>query len=163
PFTVKDFEQGHQDPVFAAAFSPDGKLLASGSAGLERVIKIWNVDDGKVVRDLVNPNIKSADPKHPQSHPGWIYNLRFTTDGNLIGFCDHQRTLTRLAAHSDLTPAQMRAAVYDTPLEDAYEAGEIATAEFLAEVHRRWRLRCDREELAAAWADIFSPNADLCP
>ena len=83
--------------------------------------------------------------------------------GNVIGFFDHQRTLTRLAAHSDLTPAQMRAAVYDTPLEDAYEAGEIATADFLAEVHKRWRLRCSHDDLAAAWADIFSPNADLCP
>src|SRR5439155_22555399 len=81
--------------------------------------------------------------------------------GNVIGFFDHQRTLTRLAAHSDLTPAQMRAAVYDTPLEDAYEVGEIATAEFLAEVHRRWRLRCDREAMDAAWADFFSHNADL--
>jgi glucose-1-phosphatase len=83
--------------------------------------------------------------------------------GNVIGYFDHERTLKRLAQHSDLSVAQMRAAVYDTPLEDAYEVGEIATADFLIEVHKRWRLRCDHDELAAAWADIFSPNPELCP
>ena len=57
-YKEKDFEKGHREPVFCAAFSPDGKTIASGSAGLERTIKIWNVADGSVVRDLVNPNLK---------------------------------------------------------------------------------------------------------
>ena len=80
-FKAKDFEKGHQESVFSAAFSPDGKFLASGSAGLERVIKIWNVADGTVVRDLANPQLK-ANPV--RSHPGWIYNLRFTKDGKYL-------------------------------------------------------------------------------
>jgi WD40 repeat protein len=80
-YKAKDFAKGHQDSVFAAAFSPDGKFLASGSAGLERVIKIWNVADGTVVRDLANPQLK-ANPV--RSHPGWIYNLRFTKDGKYL-------------------------------------------------------------------------------
>src|SRR5262249_33270968 len=45
-YKVKEFEKGHQDSVFAVAFSPDGKQIASGSAGFERIIKIWNVADG---------------------------------------------------------------------------------------------------------------------
>src|SRR5262249_37232992 len=69
---VKDFEKGHQDGVFSAAFSPDGKWLASGSGGLERIIKIWNVADGSVVRDLVNPRLKTTPPV---AHPGWVYSL----------------------------------------------------------------------------------------
>jgi WD40 repeat protein len=81
-YKVKEFEKGHQDSVFAAAFSPDGKYLASGSGGLERVIKIWDVAKGAVIRDLVNPQIQAANPKAPpQSHPGWVYKLRFTRDG----------------------------------------------------------------------------------
>jgi len=84
----KDFPKGHQEEVFAAAFSPDGKFLASGSGGLERVIKIWSVADGAVVRDLPNPALVK-DPKQPaMSHPGWVYHIRFTKDGKLVSAGD---------------------------------------------------------------------------
>ena len=72
----EDSEKGHRDGVFTAAFSPDGKLLASG--GSDRTIKLWNVADGTVVRELVNPNLKAA------AHPGWIYSLRFTPTGSRL-------------------------------------------------------------------------------
>jgi WD40 repeat protein len=78
-YKEKDFEKGHRDPVFCAAFSPDGKTVASGSAGLERAIKLWNVADGSVAREFVNPNLKA-----PQSHPGWVYGLKFTPDGKYL-------------------------------------------------------------------------------
>jgi WD40 repeat protein len=83
-YKVKEAEQGHKDPVYDVAFSPDGKLLASGSSGPTHVIKIWKVDDGALVRDLVNPNVKDPGSKDAQSHPGNIYRLRFTTDGKLV-------------------------------------------------------------------------------
>ncbi|MBI3411651.1 MAG: hypothetical protein HY040_25255 [Planctomycetes bacterium] len=83
-YKVKDFEKGHQEPVFALALSPDGKLLASGSGGLERIIKIWNTADGAVVRELANPNIK-ASPGYPApSHPGWVYKMRWSNDGKYL-------------------------------------------------------------------------------
>ena len=62
-YTVKEFEKGHRDPVFSIAISPDGKFLASGSGGLERGIKIWNLADGSVVRDLDNPRLKRFGEK----------------------------------------------------------------------------------------------------
>ncbi len=83
-YKEKDFPKGHKEPVFCAAFSPDGKTIASGSAGLERTIKIWNVADGSVIHDLVNPNLKLPAGSPPQSHPGWIYGLRFTSDGKYL-------------------------------------------------------------------------------
>lgn len=87
-YKVKEFEKGHQDGVFSVAFSPDGNLLASGSGGLERVIKIWNVNDGQVVRDLANPEVKVAPKQPPHSHPGWVYNLRWTKNGKLVSIGD---------------------------------------------------------------------------
>jgi WD40 repeat protein len=85
---VKDFEKGHQDPVYAAALSPDGKWLASGSGGIERVSKIWNMADGSVVRDLANPQIKTAPMQPAASHPGDVLRLHFLKDGKLISLGD---------------------------------------------------------------------------
>jgi len=84
----KDFDKGHREGVFCVAFSPDGKLFASGSG--DRTIKIWNVDEGTVVHDLVNPHLKPsaaaapASSAPPQAHPGWVYGLRFTPTGKQL-------------------------------------------------------------------------------
>ncbi len=84
-YKKKDFEKGHKDSVFCVAFSPDGKYVASGSGGQERVIKIWNVSNGQVIRDLDNESIKkSPGRKEPQSHPGWVYKLEFSKDGQQL-------------------------------------------------------------------------------
>ena len=83
PHKEKEFEKGHQEPVYTAVFSPDGKFIASGSSGLERTIKIWNID-GSVARDLANPSYKTAANFPPASHPGAVTNLRFTKDGKYL-------------------------------------------------------------------------------
>jgi WD40 repeat protein len=78
---VKDTENGHKDTVNCLAFSPDGKILATGSAGLERVIKLWNIPEGTLLRSLDNPQVKKGKfDKDARSHPGWIYSLSFTKD-----------------------------------------------------------------------------------
>jgi WD40 repeat protein len=81
-YKEKDFEKGHRDGVFCVAFSPDGKTIASGSS--DRSIKLWNVADGTVARELINPKLKAAPGAGPQSHPGWVYGLRFTADGKRL-------------------------------------------------------------------------------
>ncbi len=88
-YELKTFEKGHQEPVYAATFSQDGKFIASGSSGLERAIKIWNLGDGSVVRDLANPNYKAAPMFTPAAHPGAVTALHFTKDGkHLISIGD---------------------------------------------------------------------------
>jgi WD40 repeat protein len=74
--------KGHEDSVHCVAFSPDGKLLATGSGGQERSIKIWNVADGTILHNLENPALKPLFPsgKRP-SHPGWVLGVFFTPDG----------------------------------------------------------------------------------
>jgi WD40 repeat protein len=82
-YKEKDFEKGHRDGIYCAAFSPDGSKLASGSP--ERAIKIWNVADGSVALELSNPNLKpSPAVLPPQAHPGYVYGLRYTKDGKYL-------------------------------------------------------------------------------
>lgn len=87
--------------------------------------------------------------------------------GNVVGFFDHNRTLDRLLPYTDLTRAEMYAAVYDSDLEDEFEFGRISVPDFLQQVARLWRLRSSADDfLEAAIADIFEPNtavADLIP
>jgi WD40 repeat protein len=78
----KESEKGHRDGVFSVAVSPDGQVLASG--GNDRAIKTWNLADGSVVRDWINPNLKVAPGAAPAAHPGWVYSVRFTPDGKSL-------------------------------------------------------------------------------
>ena len=79
PFTEKTFEKGHRDQIFCAAFTKDGKSLATGSS--DKMLKIWNVADGTVVREFSNPKIKQLPaPASPEAHPGWIYGVRYSLD-----------------------------------------------------------------------------------
>jgi WD40 repeat protein len=84
-YKEKESPKGHREGVYCAAFSPDGKFLASGSG--DRGIKIWDVTSGAVVRELVNPGAKAAGwsgAEGPQAHPGSVYSLRFTPDGSRL-------------------------------------------------------------------------------
>jgi len=47
--TVSDFS-GHTDKIKSLAFSPDGKMLVSGSA--DKSVKLWDVATGKEIRTM---------------------------------------------------------------------------------------------------------------
>jgi WD40 repeat protein len=85
PYKEKEFDKGHRDGVFCAAFTKDGKFLVTGSS--DHTVKIWNVADGSVARELTNPNLKpppAGPAQPPQAHPGWVYDLRITPDGQRL-------------------------------------------------------------------------------
>ena len=82
--------------------------------------------------------------------------------GNVIGFFDHQRTLERLAPFTDMAADEMYESIYCGPLETEFETGYVSVAEFLTEVQRICRLSCDERFMAAAFADIFQPNPEVC-
>jgi FMN phosphatase YigB (HAD superfamily) len=82
--------------------------------------------------------------------------------GNVLGFFDHRITLEKVAPYTDMSPEEMLAAVYNSPLEDAFESGRISVASFLQEVRQLCRLQCDDQFLIEAWSDIFRPNVEVC-
>ncbi len=84
PYKEKEFDKGHRDGVFCVALTPDSKFLVSGSS--DHTLKVWNVADGSVVRELINPNTPAPAglPTPPPAHPGWIYSVRLSPDGQKI-------------------------------------------------------------------------------
>jgi RNA polymerase sigma factor (sigma-70 family) len=61
--------RGHTDSVFALAFSPYGKVLASGS--FDKTIKLWDVATGKEIRTL-------------SGHTKQVVSLAFSPDGKRL-------------------------------------------------------------------------------
>lgn len=66
---------GHTCDVMKVIFSPDGKLLASGS--WDTSVRIWDVQKGKSIHTL-------------EGHNGRIIDVSFSPDGNLLASCDDQ-------------------------------------------------------------------------
>lgn len=62
-------EEAHRDILYDAEFSPDGTLLAT--AGYDRTIRLWNREDGKLVREI-------------PSHNGAVFDLAFSPDGTIL-------------------------------------------------------------------------------
>jgi len=60
---------GHSSTVDCLAFSPDGRLLASGS--WDRTVKIWDVTTKRLVRTL-------------GGHPAWVRGIAFSPDGGRL-------------------------------------------------------------------------------
>jgi WD40 repeat protein len=60
--------QGHTDKVTCVTFSPDGKLIASGS--LDKTISLWEATTG---RQLLRFKLK-----------GGVVNLRFAPEGRIL-------------------------------------------------------------------------------
>lgn len=63
--------KGHDDPVYAVAFGPENKLIATGS--FDKSIRLWDAA-GKEVRTLGGKN----------GHQSQVLCLAFTADGNFL-------------------------------------------------------------------------------
>lgn len=68
-FEPKGELAGARDVQYALDFAPDNKTLAA--AGYDRVIRLWDVETRKVVREL-------------KDHSDAVYGVAFSPDGNLL-------------------------------------------------------------------------------
>jgi WD40 repeat protein len=82
--------EGHTNKIFAAAFSPDGKTLATGSA--DQTIRLWNVGSMKEQSVL-------------RGHHDAVSSLAWSRDGKLLASASWDRTvkLWDAARGSELT------------------------------------------------------------
>ncbi|MBI3839482.1 MAG: pre-peptidase C-terminal domain-containing protein [Planctomycetia bacterium] len=70
--------QGHQDSLYAAVLSPDGKLLATSS--YDQQIKLWDAASGKELRTL-------------SGHNDAVFDLAFRADGKILASASGDRTV----------------------------------------------------------------------
>jgi WD40 repeat protein len=64
--------------VTSVAFSPDGRLIASGSK--DKTIKLWDVKTGEEIRTL-------------KGHSSWVNSVTFSPDGRLIASGSEDKTI----------------------------------------------------------------------
>ncbi|KAE9609364.1 hypothetical protein Lal_00020021 [Lupinus albus] len=62
---------GHRDPVYSIAFSPNGEYLASGS--MDKCMHIWSVKEGKIVKKY--------------GGNGGIFEVSWSKDGDKVAAC----------------------------------------------------------------------------
>jgi WD40 repeat protein len=74
PTTPGNEEQyeGHTGPVYAVAFSPDGKQIATG--GVDKTIRLWDRESRKTLKVL-------------RGHPGDVMGVAFSPDGKRLTSC----------------------------------------------------------------------------
>ncbi|WP_067008497.1 helix-turn-helix domain-containing protein [Streptomyces cellostaticus] len=87
---------GHTQAVYAVAFSPDGRTLATGAG--DNTIRLWNL----------------ADPAHPvplgrplTGHTGWVYWLQFSPDGHTLASASRDRTARLWDVRDPLHPTAL--------------------------------------------------------
>lgn len=75
---IRELSPIHQYGVTDLCFHPDGKHLAS--TGRDTVVRIWNIEDGKMIKELGKPR--------GGQFKDWFHALSFSTDGTRIAVAD---------------------------------------------------------------------------
>jgi len=66
---ITDIKAGHSDTVYGICFSPDNKMIATGSA--DKFVKVWSIPEGKFIKSF-------------EGHTHHVLDVGWTSDGKLI-------------------------------------------------------------------------------
>ena len=70
--------KGHSEVIPCLCFSPDGRLIASGS--LDKTVKVWDAQNYTCVKTL-------------EGHKGTVLGVCFSCNGKLVGSCGEDETV----------------------------------------------------------------------
>ncbi|MBD2607267.1 hypothetical protein H6G81_22740, partial [Scytonema hofmannii FACHB-248] len=70
--------RGHKSWVYGVSFSPDGKMLASGSA--DNTLKLWDTTTDKEIKTLAG-------------HKDWVTDVNFSPDGKILASASRDKTV----------------------------------------------------------------------
>src|ERR1700722_12087060 len=82
--------------------------------------------------------------------------------GNVLGFFSHRKSAEQVAGYTRLAPEAVQAYLYGGRLEEDYESGRLSTPVFIGMARETCHLSCTDDQFAAAFADMFTPNRDVC-
>ena len=80
--------------------------------------------------------------------------------GKVLLDFDKDLMLARVGEKSPLTPTEIAVAVQPTPMNLAYETGQVTSAEFFAHLKKLVRYRGTTRELIACYNKIFTPMTE---
>ena len=89
--------RGHAGPLWVAAFSPDGKRLATASA--DQTAKVWDAESGKELLTL-------------RGHAGPVYDVAFSPDGKRLATAGTDHTVKLWEAESGTELLTLRGHAY---------------------------------------------------
>jgi WD40 repeat protein len=102
--------EGHKAPVLSLAFSPDGKVLASGS--LDKTVKLWDVNARKAL-DMSDQTRNLVE----QQQTGKVLDVQFTRDGKKL-----------ISANADNSVLVLKVQFSGVNGRYRLEAGEVANS-----------------------------------